>query len=151
MTWLLALKLVHVLAAIVAVGANLTYAFWLRRAGTHQDRLVWTITSIRRLDNRIATPAYVVLLVTGVLMVTGGLWSFETSWIVAALVIYVAVVVVAILGYAPTFRRQLAEAERDPTSSEYHRVARRSNLYGFATVVAVLVIVVLMVVKPSLW
>ena len=44
------LKVVHVLAAIVAVGANLTYAFWLGRAGTDRDRLVWTIGSIRRLD-----------------------------------------------------------------------------------------------------
>ena len=30
----LVLKVIHVIAAIVAVGANVTYAFWLRRAGT---------------------------------------------------------------------------------------------------------------------
>jgi uncharacterized membrane protein len=150
MDWVLLLKLVHVLAAIVAVGATVTYAFWLRRAGADQGRLVWTIASIRALDNRVATPLYVVLLVTGVLMVLGGPWSFESSWIVAALVLYVATVVVAIVGYAPTFRRQLAEAERDPASDAYRAVARRGNAYGALTVAIVLVIVALMVVKPTL-
>jgi uncharacterized membrane protein len=152
MDWLLLLKLVHVLSAIVAVGANVTYAYWIRRAGTDdRDRLVWTIGSIRRLDDRVATPLYVVLLVTGVLMVAGGLWTFQTSWIVAALVLYVAVVMLAVLGYAPTFRRQLAEAEHDPGSEAYRAVARRSDRYGALTVAAVIVIVALMVLKPRLW
>ena len=79
------LKLIHILAALTAVGANLTYTFWIRRAGTDRDRLVWTIEGVRRLDNTIATPAYVVVLITGVLMVLGGLFSFETGWIMAAI------------------------------------------------------------------
>ena len=43
MDLVLILKLAHVVAAIVAVGANLTYAFLLRLAGRDRDRLVWTI------------------------------------------------------------------------------------------------------------
>jgi hypothetical protein len=60
-TLLVVLKIIHVLAAITAVGANLTYTYWLRYAGQDRDRLVWTMRGIRRLDNFIATPAYVVL------------------------------------------------------------------------------------------
>lgn len=61
MSIVLLLKVVHVLAAITALGANVTYAFWLRQAGTKdRDRLVFTIASIRNLDNRISTPAYIV-------------------------------------------------------------------------------------------
>ena len=51
----------HVLAAIVAVGANLTYSFWIRSAGHERERLAWTIGRVRRLDDFVATPAYIVL------------------------------------------------------------------------------------------
>ena len=93
MSMLVILKLIHVLAAITAVGANLTYTYWMRYAGQDRDRLIWTMKGIRRLDNFIATPAYVVLLITGVLMVIGGVFSFQTGWIVAAIALYVVVVV----------------------------------------------------------
>jgi len=147
----LLLKLAHVIAAIVAVGSNVTYSFWLIRAGRDRDRLVWTLNGIRSLDRRIANPAYIVLLVTGVLMVLGGHFSFETSWIAASLVLYVGVAVIGIVLYAPAIRRQLAEAERDPTSPAYAKAARRSNLLGVVTLIVVLVIVSFMVLKPSLW
>ena len=151
MDLVLGLKLVHVVAAIVAVGANLTYAFWLRLAGRDQDRLVWVIGGIRRLDRLVANPAYVVLLVTGVLMVLGGHFSFETSWIAVSIVLYVGVAVIGVAAFAPALRRQLAEAERDPGSEAYREAERRSNVLGVVTVVIALIIVALMVTKPSLW
>jgi uncharacterized membrane protein len=148
MSLTLLLKFVHVLAAITAVGSNLTYAFWLRRAGRDRDRLVWTLETIHHLDTRIANPAYGLLFVTGVLMVVGGLYSFETGWLATAIVLYVAVAVIGIAVYAPAIRRQVAAAERDPRSAEYAAAERRSNLLGVITLVLVLVIVFLMVVKP---
>ena len=148
MSMLVILKLIHVLAAITAVGANLTYTYWMRYEGQDRDRLIWTMKGIRRLDNFIATPAYVVLLITGVLMVIGGVFSFQTGWIVAAIALYVVVVVIGIAFYAPALKRQIAEAEGDATSPAYAVAARRSNLIGMFTTVVVLVIVVLMVTKP---
>ena len=145
----LLLKVVHVLAAIVAVGANLTYAFWLRRAGTDdRDRLVWTIGSIRRLDKLIATPAYVVVLLTGLAMVFSGAFSFTAGWIQVALGLYVLVVILSIAMYTPALRRQLTEAEADPSSAAYRAAASRSNVFGIVVILIVLVIVVLMVTKP---
>jgi uncharacterized membrane protein len=151
MEWTLLLKLVHVLAAIVAVGANLTYTFWLRYAALERDRLVWTMAGIRRLDNFVATPAYILLLVTGLLMVAGGLFTFQTSWIVASIALYVAVVAFGLVLYAPALKRQLAEAARDPHSEAYRDAARVSNVYGLIPLAAVLLIVTLMVTKPALW
>jgi uncharacterized membrane protein len=148
MTVVALLKFIHVLAAIIAVGSNLTYAFWLRGAGRDRDRLVWAIQTIHRLDTRVANPAYGVLLVTGILMVLGGLFSFQTGWLATAIVLYVLVAIVGIALYAPAIRRQLAEAERDPTSSAYGVAERRSNALGLVTTAIVLVIVFLMVVKP---
>lgn len=144
----LLLKFVHIVAAIVAIGTNVTYAFWLRRAGRDPDKLPWAIRGIQTLDNRLANPAYILLLITGVLMVLSGAFSFQTGWIAAALVLYVVLVLVGIFVYAPTIRRQLAEAERDPGSPAYAAIERRSTQLGIVTLVIVLVIVALMVTKP---
>lgn len=148
MSLFLALKVVHVLAAITAVGANVTYAFWLRLAGTEQGRLLFAIEGVRRLDRLIANPAYIVLLVTGVLMVTTGAYRFEEGWLSAAIGLYVLTAVIGLTMFAPAIRRQQAEAARDPGSAEYAAAARRTNILGVLTVAIVLVIVVLMVAKP---
>lgn len=149
MSFYLALKVIHVLAAIIAVGGNLTYSFWLARAGRDRDRLIWTLESIRRFDRAIANPAYIAILVTGVLMVVTLPWSFEQLWLALALVLYVGVAVLGIAVYAPTIRRQIAEAEHDPRSVDYARVAARGNRLGIVTTVVVVTIVVLMVTKPG--
>lgn len=148
MSVIVLLKVIHVLAAITAVGANLTYTYWLRYAGQDRDRLAWTLKGISRLDNFITTPAYIVLFITGFLMVIGGAFSFQTGWIVAAIALYVVVVVIGVAFYAPGLRRQIAEAEADPTSPAYAAAASRNTLFGMITTVVVLVIVVLMVAKP---
>ena len=96
----------------------------------------------------IATPAYVVVLLTGLAMVFLGAFSFETNWIRVAIGLYVLVVILSIALYAPSLRRQLAEAEADPSSAAYRAAASRSNLLGIVVLVIVLVIVVLMVAKP---
>lgn len=148
MSGFLLLKLVHVTAAIVGVGSNLTYAYWLRRAGVDRDRLVDAIHGIRGLDRRIANPAYVVLLLSGLAMATIGPFTFDATWLRAALGLYVVVVVLGVTMFAPAIRVQLAEAERDPTSEAYRRAARRSNALGLAVTAIVLAILVLMVTKP---
>lgn len=142
------LLLVHVIAAIVAVGANLTYAIWFRAAGIDRDRLVFVIRTVRMIDSRIANPAYIVLLVTGVLMVLGGAFSFTTGWILAAIGLYVATAVIGLVAFGPAIRRQLIEAELDVGSEAYRAAAARSTALGIVTTILVLIIVVLMVTKP---
>ena len=144
----LLLKVVHVLAAIAAVGANVSYAFWLRSAGRDRDRLIWSIQGVRRLDRAIANPGYVVLLITGVGMVATGAYSFSEGWLDAALGLYILTAILGITAFAPAIRRQLAEAERDPASAAYEAAARRTNLLGLVTTAIVVLIVVLMVTKP---
>jgi uncharacterized membrane protein len=132
----------------VAVGANLTYAIWFRAAGTDQDRLVFVIRTVRMIDGRIANPAYIVLLVTGLLMVAMGAVSLTAGWILAALALYIATAVIGIAFFGPAIRHQLAEAERDVASQSYRAAASRSTALGIVTTVLVLLIVVLMVTKP---
>lgn len=144
----LVLRLIHVLAAIVSVGANLTYAFWLRRAGTDRDRIAYTIAAVRRLDRTFANPGYLVLLLTGLAMTATGGFGLDRGWIVGGLALYVLTALLGFTLFAPAIRRQLAEAERDPTGPGYAAAARRSQLLAGVTTALVLAIVVLMVLKP---
>jgi uncharacterized membrane protein len=148
MTLFLALKLLHVLSVIVAVGTNVGYAFWLRRAGRDRENLVFTIETLRRLDRRIANPAYGVALLTGIAMVATGAYTFQARWIEAAIGLYALVAVLGITLFAPAIRRQLAEAERDPGGAAYSAAATQTNRLGIATTGIVFVIVALMVIKP---
>ena len=144
------LKGVHVLAVVVALGANLTYAFWLARAGADGSRLVFVIESIGRLDRGVANPAYIVTLLAGIGMVLTGPFSFEALWISAAIVLYVVVAVLGFTMYAPAMRRQLALAREDPGTPAYAAAARRSQATGLLVTGLVVVIVLLMVLKPTL-
>jgi uncharacterized membrane protein len=72
----------------------------------------------------------------------------ETGWIATAIVLYVLTAILGVTLYGPAIRRQLAEAERDPSSPDYAAAERRSNLLGVGTFLIVAVIVVLMVTKP---
>lgn len=142
------LKLVHVVAAIVAVGANLTYGPWLRLAGQDPERLLFTLRGIRWLDRRVANPAYVLVLLTGVAMVLVGPYEFEQGWIAVSLGLYALVAILGITLFAPAMRRQIAEAEAGVDSAAYAAAASRSTVLGLVASTIALVIVALMVTKP---
>lgn len=143
-------RLVHILAVISAVGANATYQFWYSRAGRDRDRLVWVIENVRLLDRRVANPSYIVVLLAGIGLVLTGGFSFESLWVAASIVLYIVVAVIGAMLYAPAMRRQQALAEADPSTPDYEAAARRSRMLGGLATGLVLVIVVLMVVKPTL-
>src|SRR5512144_2182601 len=103
----LLLKWLHVLSAIVAVGANITYGIWIARASRNPDFLPFTLRCIKLIDDRLANPAYGALLITGLLMVFTVRFPLTTPWLLTALVLYVLVALVGLFGYTPTLRRQI--------------------------------------------
>jgi uncharacterized membrane protein len=148
MSLYLILKFIHVAAAIVAVGSNVTYAFWLRRAGNDPEQIRRALESVHVLDTRIANPGYIVLLLTGLGMALNVGMPLTTPWIAAALVLYVLVALLGIAVFSPTLRRQ-RELAADPTSDAYRRTAARGNALGMLVVSIVAVILGLMVFKPT--
>lgn len=52
------LKFLHVLFAIVALGANATYGVWLTTAGRDPAQLGFALRGVKLLDDRFANPAY---------------------------------------------------------------------------------------------
>lgn len=148
----LLLKWLHVLAAIIAVGANITYGIWMVRASRNPDVLPFILRGIKLIDDRVANPAYVALLITGLLMIFAARFPLTTPWLLTALVLYVLVVLVSMFGYTPTLRQQIEILDSEGFSSPtYQTLAKRGMILGAVLAVLVSVIVFLMVVKPSLW
>jgi uncharacterized membrane protein len=150
MDWYLPLKLVHVLSAIVAVGTNITYFVWLAAMkGRAPSQQAFALDTIKKLDARLANPAYGVLPLTGVIMVlvSDGL-GFTTFWIAVAIGLYVLVGVIAGAFFAPTLRRQ-AELADEAGSAAYEAAARRTRITGMLTMLPIAGILYLMVLKPA--
>jgi len=141
---------VHVLAAILAVGTNVTYFVWLAvmrsRSGDEQS---FALRTIKNLDSRLANPAYFVLPVTGVAMVLVGDLGFTTFWIAVAIGLYVLVGVFAGALFVPALRKLTAIVDGEgPQAAGYAAAARRTTSMGILTMLPVAAILYLMVLKP---
>jgi len=149
-TWYLVLKFIHILAAIVAVGSNITYGVWNVRATRDQSHLGFALKGIKFLDDRIANPAYGVLLLTGLILMFAGSFGFKL-WIIIALVLFAAVVVLGVAFYSPLLKNQIRLVDAGETASpEYARLAAMGARFGPGLGIIVVVILVMMVFKPSL-
>ena len=148
----LILKWLHVVAAIIAVGANATYGVWIARASRTPVMLPFTLRSIKFIDDRIASPCYGALLLTGLAMAYVVGFSLLTSWVLTSLVIYAAMALVAAFGYTPALKRQIEVLDRDGfDSAAYKEAAARGTSIGIVLAVMSMIIVFLMVIKPRLW
>jgi uncharacterized membrane protein len=148
MTWYTVLKFIHVLLAITAVGSNITYAAWNVRGAMEPQHLAFALKGIKFLDNRVANPAYGLLLVTGLILVAVGNWGAR-GWIAAALILFVVLIVVAVGFYSRVTTRQIQALETAGESSPaYQKLAGQARVYGIVSGVIALVIVFMMVVKP---
>jgi hypothetical protein len=145
----LLLKYIHILSAITAVGSNITYAVWNIRSRIEPAHMTFALKGVKFLDDRVANPAYGVLLLTGLLMVIIGP-GFAHFWIIAALILFVLLVAVAFALYSPALRGQVKLAVAGDTSSAaFSTLERRAQVVGSATLVIVLLILVMMVFRPG--
>ena len=143
-------KFVHIFLAVVAVGFNISYGFWLARAAREPEHQSHILRGIKFLDDRIANPAYALLLVTGILTALLGSIPLTTFWIAAAIVLWVVAVAVGLGMYTPTLRRQIEALEtRGHDSDEFRALSARGRAVGIATAIPVVLIVALMVFKPT--
>lgn len=142
-------KFLHVLLAIVAVGFNASYGIWLARAAREPEHQAHVLRGIKVLDDRIANPAYALLLVTGLVMVWVGDLELTQFWLAGGLTLYVVAVVLGLFVYTPTLRRQI-QALQNGHTAELQRLSARGTAVGAALAVDVVVIVFLMVTKPTL-
>lgn len=147
----LVLKYIHILAAITAVGANITYGVWNARSQSDPAHLGFALKGIKFLDDRIANPSYGVVLITGLLMVFVGHLSITLLWIILALVLFAALIVVAVALYSPLLRSLIRMVDAGQSSSpEFGRLVNRNRSLGAVFGVLLALILVMMVFKPTL-
>ncbi len=149
-TWYLVFLFIHIFSAIVAVGANITYGAWSVRARHAPEHQKFTLRGIQFIDNRIANPAYGVLFLSGLVMTFMGHW-WPQLWVIVAIVVFVAIAVIGVAYFTPLVKRQLALLDAgDTTSPEFERLARRNAMIGPILGLLVVIILVMMVFKPTL-
>jgi uncharacterized membrane protein len=145
------LKFFHVLLVIVAVGANATYGVWLALAGKEPQHEGFALKGVALLDGKIANPAYILLLLAGIAMVLEGDLGFGTFWISSALVLYAIVALLGILRYTPLLRQQISLVQEGKGATpEYQELSKQGATLGITMAVIVIVIVALMVLKPTI-
>ena len=146
------IKFIHILFAIIAFGFNATYALWIIRAQQHPEHLDFALRGVKILDDYFANPAYLLLLVTGLTMVfLAGYNILTTFWLIVALVLWLVAIVLGYGVYTPTLSRQIRVlAASGPQSAEFRFLSTRATVVGIALAVLVLLILVMMVFKPTL-
>lgn len=144
-------KFVHILAAIVAIGFNISYGVLIARAAREPEHQLHVLRTVKVLDDRFANPAYGVLLATGLLNVFTSPLEITELWILGSLALFVLLTLGGVLGYTPALRKQIAVLQAGgPESPEYEHAARRSRKIAVVLIVIVIGVVFLMVTKPTL-
>ena len=145
------LNWLHISAAIAAVGSNITYGIWIARASRDPEMLPFTLRGIKLINDRLANPAYGVLLLTGLLMIFTSELSLTTPWLLSSLVLFAVVALVGMFGYTPMLSRQITILDtKGFLSPHYQDLARHGKILGIILSCLVTAIVFLMVVKPDL-
>ena len=153
----LALKVVHVLAVIVFLGNITTGIFWKVIADRTRDPKIMahTLDGIIGADRWFTIPGIIVILLAG--FATAGVGHvpiLSTGWILWSLALFV----IAGIAFGPVsrFQRQMAAIAHQGSDSGkfdwtlYERRSEGWNFWGAIALVAPLIAVVLMVLKPTL-
>lgn len=149
-TFYLILKLIHIFAAIVAVGSNITYGVWNARIASEPSYASFALKGIKFLDDRIANPSYGILFLSGLIMIFVGHWGLAL-WLIVAIVLFIVMAALGFGVFTPLLRNQIRLADAGETASaEFTRLASRSRALGPILGIVVLAILVMMVFKPTL-
>ena len=151
MTTVQILLTLHILSALVAVGATVSYLFWMRRAVLVPESRKFTLETLRTLEMRLVSPAYVILFLTGLGLIDRASWGWSTPWLELSILLFVALM--GLVGiHMRLMRRQIALVEggsSDP--GEYEATHARGRILMLGKMVVIVVLVYLMVFKPTLW
>ncbi len=150
---------VHITAVMVGFGATFAESIAFPVAMRLNPRHLPYVHRLQLAINQyLATPALVIVLITGIYQVDKGNWDFGSAWVSGAFLI--VIVIGGLLGgyFIPADRRlgPMVEAELEAAgdgevvlSDEYQRGARIEGIVGTITGILLIVAVYLMVVKPG--
>jgi uncharacterized membrane protein len=149
----------HVAAVIVGFGSTFALSVTTPVALKLDPRHLPYVHQLELVLNRFfATPALVIVLVTGFYQVDKGNWDLGDAWISATLAIVVVLGGLSGAYFIPAAKKLKALAERDiaaagdgpvTLSEEYNRRARLGAILGSLTGLLLVIAVFLMTTKPG--
>jgi uncharacterized membrane protein len=144
----LLLKFFHILIAILALGTSAGLGIVLEFYGGHPTHGPFLLRAIRRMVTFFVLPGYVLMLVTGLLMVNMA-WPLTTKWIQEAMALWAAGIAGLVI-FLAVLRRQLRLLEAEgPRTGAYRRVSLLGRGLGAGFGLVVIFILYLMVFKPG--
>lgn len=146
---------IHVTAVVAGLGATFAESIAFPVAMRLDPKHLPYVHRLQlAINQRLATPALLIVLVTGVYQVAEGDWSFGDVWISGTFAI--VIVIGGLLGgyFIPSDRRLAVQAEREVAagtvpSEDYRRQASRQARFGALTGGLIIVAIFLMVTKPG--
>jgi uncharacterized membrane protein len=143
---------VHVLMAIVWVGGNIHLQILGARLTAANDpvQLAGFSKQAEWIGTRVLTPAAVLIVIAGVIMVLDQ-WDFEQLWIIIGIAgfLYSAINGAAFLGPLSGKTAKLID-ERGVEDAQVQNNIRRLFLYGRIELVILIVVVWAMTMKPTI-
>jgi uncharacterized membrane protein len=145
----------HISAVVVGFGATFAESVTFPVAMMLDKRHLPYVHKLGiTINQRLASPALLLILITGIYQTADGDWGFGSFWISATFVI------VIILGglngayFIPGEKRLMAQVERElaeggDLSEDYLRKARQMGMFGALAGVLVLLAIFFMVTKPG--
>jgi uncharacterized membrane protein len=141
----------HVLMAIIAFDFHLTYSVWVARAAQHPEQLEFALRGVKFVDDFIANPARILLLISGLTLVALNGYRLPMLWLLVALIPWVVAMVLAYLVDTPAVSRQIkALAAKGAESADYKALNTCGTDVGIVWSVLVALILVMMIFKPGL-
>jgi uncharacterized membrane protein len=146
---------IHVSAALVGFGSTFAEAVTFPVAMKLDKRHLPYVHRLQRFINqRLATPALVVILITGFYQVSEGNWDLGDAWI--SLTLLIVIVLGGLLGayFIPTDRKLEAQVTKElaaggELSDDYLAQVRREGIVGTITGLLIIAALFLMVTKPG--
>jgi uncharacterized membrane protein len=144
-------KALHVFAVIAFLGNITVGLFWKNFADRTKDPAIMahTIDGIIRADRIFTIPGVVFILIGGIgAAVVGSIPILSTGWLLWSIVLFV----ISGLAFGPLARAQrgMLTAVKANDMPLYHRLSRHWDIYGSIALIAPLIAVALMILKPAL-
>jgi uncharacterized membrane protein len=147
------LKLIHVLGAIAWVGTSIEQQLVGARAmsSNERGRLTHFVDEADWVGVRIMTPAAILVVIAGILMVIESGWNFSDTWILIGIGLFVLTSLNGMVFLTPrTKKLKLSIAERGEDDASVQALVKRVTLASRIDLLILIAIVADMVIKPGL-
>lgn len=157
MDWDLALRLAHIMGAVVLMGTGAGIAFFMVMSQRSRDpKLIAHVAGIVVLADMVFTAtAAIAQPVTGTLLALSLGWSFWESWIVVGIGLYLFVGVfwLPVVWIQIRLRDLAQQADQQGTAlpDEYHRLYRIWFACGWPAFAAMIALFWVMLARPDFW